>query len=83
MWAPMPSSAPSVTFSTLLVSLASTALAHLGQAEGVDTPVDPRLARHTLDVLDMLAEKTAGNLDEEEARLLDALQKELGAALGR
>jgi len=78
----MPSPAPPVSFSTLLVSLASTALAHLGHAEGVDAPADPRLARHTLDVLDMLAEKTKGNLDEEESRLLDALQKELRVALG-
>jgi hypothetical protein len=77
----MSSPAPQVTFSTLLVSLASTALAHLGKAEGVDTPVDPRLARHTLDVLDLLAVKTKGNLDEEESRLLDALQKELRGAL--
>ncbi len=72
-----------VTFSTLLVSLASTALAHLGQAEGVDVPVDPRLARHTLEVLDLLEQKTRGNLEDEEARLLDALQKELRAALAR
>lgn len=55
----MPAETP-VTFSTLLVSLASTALAHLGQAEGVDVPVDKRLAHHTLEVLDLLAVKTAG-----------------------
>ncbi len=83
MWAPMPSPAPSVTFSTLLVSLASTALAHLGRVEGMETPMDDRLARHTLDVLDLLAEKTKGNLDGEEVRLLDALQKELREALAR
>ena len=78
----MPAELP-VTFSTLLVSLASTALAHLGHAEGVDVPVDPRLARNTLEVLDLLEAKTKGNLDAEEARLLDALQKELRGALQR
>ncbi len=72
-----------VTFSTFLVSLASTALAHLGRAEGVDVPVDPRLARDTLAVLDLLAAKTKGNLEPEEARLLDALQRELRGALPR
>ena len=82
MWAPMPSPEPPVSCATLLVSLASTALAHLGHAEGVDAPADPRLARHTLEVLDMLAVKTKGNLDEEEARLLEALQQELRRALG-
>ncbi|GDX81163.1 hypothetical protein LBMAG42_29740 [Deltaproteobacteria bacterium] len=78
----MPAETP-VTFSTLLVSLASTALAHLGQAEGVDVPVDKRLAHHTLEVLDLLAVKTAGNLDDDEARLLQALQAELRGALAR
>lgn len=78
----MPAKAP-VTFSTFLVSLASTALAHLGRAEGVDVPVDPALARDTLAVLDLLEAKTRGNLDAEEARLLDALQRELRAALSR
>ncbi len=35
------------------------------------------MARHTLDLLDLLEAKTKGNLDEEEHRLLEALQKEL------
>jgi len=83
MWAPMPAPEPTVTFSTLLVSLASTALAHLGHAEGVDAPVDSRIARHTLEVLDLLAHKTKGNLDEDEARLLEALQAELRGALSK
>ncbi len=72
-----------INFSTFLVSLASTALAHLGHAEGVDVPTDPRMARDTLAVLDLLELKTKGNLDSEEARLLDALQDELRAALAR
>ena len=74
---------PPVTFSTLLVSLASTALAHLGHGEGPDVQTDPRLARHTLDVLDLLEQKTKGNLDAEEVRLLEALQHELRGALSR
>lgn len=72
---------PPVTFSTFLVSLASTALANLGEVDSgagaQPIPVDLRLARQTLALLDVLAEKTRGNLDEEEARLLDALQGEL------
>ena len=72
-----------VTFSTVLVSLASTALAHLGHPEGGEVPADARLARHTLEVLDLLAAKTQGNLDADEARLLAALQREIGAALAR
>ncbi|MSQ03341.1 MAG: DUF1844 domain-containing protein [Myxococcales bacterium] len=82
MWSPMSADAP-VNFSTFLVSLASTALAHLGHAEGVDVPTDVRMARDTLAVLDLLEQKTKGNLDSEEARLLDALQDELRGALAR
>lgn len=72
---------PPVTFSTLVVSLASSALAHLGQAEGVQVQRDRALAVHTLEVLNLLAAKTKGNLDSEEARLLEALRAELSGAI--
>jgi hypothetical protein len=65
---------PPIRFSTFVISLASSGLAHLGQGGG---PTDPALAKQTLDLLQVLADKTRGNLDEEEARLLDALRKEL------
>ncbi|MBM4364987.1 MAG: DUF1844 domain-containing protein [Deltaproteobacteria bacterium] len=77
----MPAAEPPVTFSTFIVSLASSALAHLGRAEGVDVPEDRALAVQTLEVLDLLATKTRGNLDPEEARLLDALCAELRGAI--
>jgi hypothetical protein len=69
---------PPIRFSTFVISLASSGLAHLGQGGG---PRDPALARQTLDLLDVLAEKTRGNLDAEETRLLDALRKELSEKL--
>ena len=72
---------PPVTFSTFLVSLASSAFAHLGHAEGVDVAKDPELVRHMAQVFDLLVLKTKGNLDSEEARLLEALQGELHRAL--
>ena len=71
---------PPVNFSQFIVSLASSALVHLGEiAEpGSSEPrVDLRLAQHTIDVIAMLQEKTAGNLDSEETRLLDALLGDL------
>ncbi len=69
---------PPVSFSTFLVSLASSALAHLGEVSNpAATPVDIALARQTMELIDMLAEKTKGNLDEDEASLMGALQKEL------
>lgn len=70
---------PTINFSTFLISLAGSTLVHLGE---VDDPkghgkVDLGLARQTIDVIQMLAEKTKNNLDEDEARLLEAVQAEL------
>jgi hypothetical protein len=69
----MPTQEPPVRFSTFLISLATSGMAHLGSAGAADLA----LARQTLDLLEVLAEKTRGNLDEEETRLLEALRKEL------
>ncbi len=71
---------PRVTFSTFILSLASTALVQLGEVpEPTSGRLEPNLemGRHTIDVLDMLREKTAGCLDEEEKRLLDGMLYEL------
>ncbi|MEN9786318.1 MAG: hypothetical protein RLZZ299_1582 [Pseudomonadota bacterium] len=74
----MPTPEPAVTFSTFVVSLASSALAGLGEG-GRD--VDLSLARQTLDLLAVLEAKTRGNLDEEEARLLAAVRRDLEARM--
>lgn len=71
---------PPITFSTFVISLASSGLAHLREVEDPllsKTPPDLHLARQTLDLLSILAEKTKGNLEDEEARLLDAVRQEL------
>ena len=67
---------PSVSFVSLVVSLGSSALVHLGEiAEpGATGPSkNLQLARDTIDVLQVLKDKTTGNLDEDETKLLDAL----------
>jgi len=67
---------PSVSFISLVVSLGSSALVHLGEiAEpGATGPSkNLQLARDTIDVLQVLKDKTKGNLDEDETKLLDAL----------
>jgi hypothetical protein len=71
---------PSVDFSSFLLSLAGTAMVHLGQVHDPAThthSLDLPLARHTIDVIAMLAEKTRGNLDEDEQKLLQTIQAEL------
>ena len=71
---------PTVNFSTFVISLASSALAHLGHVDdsaALGIPKDRRLAWQSIALIDMLAEKTKGNLDPEEAKLLEAIKREL------
>jgi hypothetical protein len=83
----MPDSPPvaldPVDFSTHILSLASSALIALGKMPGPDGqphPIDVETARHLIDVLGMLEQKTKGNLDEAEGRLLASLIYDLRVA---
>jgi len=65
-----------VSFSSFIGSLFGSAMVHLGEADDPGTrkkAVDLTLARNTIDLLGVLKEKTAGNLDDEEARFLDSV----------
>ncbi|GAB6059941.1 hypothetical protein JCM31598_30580 [Desulfonatronum parangueonense] len=71
---------PHVCFSTFVLSLSSSALVHLGEVPDPDngnTAVNISLAKHTIDILAMLEEKTKGNLDFEESKLLKDMLFEL------
>ncbi len=71
---------PPVTFSTFILSLNTAALIHLGELPNPETnekSVNLALARHTIDTLDMLREKTRGNLTPDEERLLESILYEL------
>ena len=72
-----------VDFSTHILSLASTALIALGKMpdpNGQPHPLDLDTARHLIDVLGMLEQKTKGNLDEAESKLLASLIYDLRVA---
>jgi hypothetical protein len=72
---------PQIDFSTFVLSLSTSALCHLGLVEDPQTgereAPDLPLASQTIDTLALLQEKTRGNLDAEEARLLESLLYEL------
>ncbi len=71
---------PEVTFETFVMSLNQAALCHLGELADPETGERARdlsLAKHTIDTLAMLREKTQGNLTEDEQRLLDSLLTDL------
>ena len=73
-------SLPTVTFSTFALSIASSALVHLGEVpdpESGQTMRNLEVAKHNIDVLSMLKDRTVGNLDADEMRLIDALLYEL------
>ena len=64
---------PEVTFSTFVMSLNTSALYHLGELADPETGgrvVNFELARHAIDTLVVLEQKTKGNLTEEENELL-------------
>jgi hypothetical protein len=48
--------------------------------DGADLPLDLETARHLIDVLGMLEQKTKGNLDEAEQKLLASLTYDLRVA---
>lgn len=75
-----PGEALKVDFSTFIFSLFSSALIQLGDmADPITGAMDPNLtsAKQTIDIVDILREKTKGNLSEEEGNLLENASAEL------
>jgi hypothetical protein len=65
-----------IDFVSFIGSLAATAFLHMGEklAPGQpEMPVDLPAARQMIDLLDLLKQKTKGNLEKEEADALEAL----------
>ena len=68
------------SFINFLMSIASNAAAALGMMEHPMTGerrVDPELARHWIDVLGMLQQKTRGNLAPQEQQIFEGLLADL------
>lgn len=74
-------SAPiSIDFGGFAVGLYQSALMSMGKLADPDSGQvfkDLDSARHTIDILVMLQQKTQGNLDQEEEKLLQSLIREL------
>ena len=69
-----------VDFSTFIMSLTSSAFYHLGDMPDPSTgkkEVNLPAVQQTIDMLIMLREKTKGNLNEDEKKLLEQLVYEL------
>jgi hypothetical protein len=74
-------SRPAIDFYTFVLSLGSSAFVHLGDSPHPETgepvPTDLALAKQTIDLLDMLRQKTRGNLTAEEEKFLENLLTDL------
>jgi hypothetical protein len=70
---------PPPTFEFLVLSLKTQAEIQMGLLSLGDAPEEPNFpaARHAIDLLGMIAEKTKGNLAYEEQRLIDNSLTEL------
>jgi uncharacterized protein DUF1844 len=78
-----PRALPALDFSTLILSMASTAMVQLGVVPGPggDAPArDLDAAKQAIDILAILEEKTRGNLDAAEEKLLASLLYDLRVA---
>lgn len=74
---------PPADFSTYVIMLANTVMMLLGQVPDPVTQqrrLDLTQAKHTVDILMMLKEKTQGNLSAEEMKLLDDVLPQLQMA---
>lgn len=71
---------PPASFPMLLSSLATQALLGLGQIPDPQTGkpvIRPDLAKHHIDMMAVIQEKTAGNLSDEEEKMLTGTLHEL------
>ncbi len=74
---------PAIDFATFVLSLGTTALYQLGEIRDSETGAEERvelnlpIARQTIDTLEMLTEKTRGNLTDTESKLLESILYEL------
>ena len=74
---------PKIDFSSFILSLYSSGLVQLGKVEDPTTGkknTNLDLAKHTIDMIAMLEEKTRGNLTSDEENLLKALLSEIRIA---
>ena len=71
---------PEVNFNSLIFSLSSSALLHLGEIADPHTGQkmkDLPLAKHSIDIIAMLKDKTKGSLSGEEQKFVESILTDL------
>jgi hypothetical protein len=70
-------------FGSFVVSLGTNCMINLGRIEHPETgqtQTDLDSAKHTIEIIEMLEDKTQGNLDGEEQKLIESLLSDLHSA---
>ncbi len=65
---------PAINFSTFIISLSTQALMHLGEIPDPlsgNVEMDISVGKQMIDIIGMLSEKTRGNLDQGEEKLME------------
>ena len=65
-----------IDFSSFIMSMATQALMQLGDMQpppGIEVTVDPQAAKQSIDILTIIEEKTKGNLEPAEEKLLEEI----------
>ena len=81
--APTADQIPPASFSLIVHTFATQAMVALGMMENPmtkQTDVQPAMAKHFIDSLDILAAKTKGNLTDDEAKLIESAAHQLRMA---
>jgi len=71
---------PGLNFSAFILSLSSSVMLHFGDMEDPLSGKKEKnlpMAKHTIDMIDMLKEKTKGNLTADEERLMENILCEM------
>jgi len=71
---------PELNFSTFLLSLSTSVLVNLGELPDLiihEKKINLPLAKQTIHIIEIMKEKTSGNLTDEELRLIDAILYDL------
>ncbi|MCX5809206.1 MAG: DUF1844 domain-containing protein [Proteobacteria bacterium] len=69
-----------LTFATFILSLSTSVLVNLGELPDPlknEKDINLPLAKQTIGIIEMLMEKTKGNLTEDEDRLIDSMLYDL------
>lgn len=71
---------PEINFATFILSMSTSTMFHLGDFPNPETKKTEKnlpLAKQSIDIIEMLKEKTKGNLNSEEEKLIDNILYDL------